>query len=238
MNEHRRTRGMAGRSNRGGRGDDGAMRTPPPPPLPPPPPPGLGGLLYGLSGLESQKTPGLRPRPPLPPSSSSSRGFYGLSDAPPSPLPLLPPPPPDHPRGSFYGLGGGALPPMQPVASDVAPPNVFTREVAAEWIDYTRVKCVSPPWPTPEVEWFGRAFATRSCVVTVSNDGDQYDDVAAAGGDGGSGGALHPHMPNAALVPFYYDPRVPTVTGVTSPHGAPAALSYSGRVGRCRLTPS
>ena len=47
----------------------------------------------------------------------------------------------------------------------------------------------------------------------MTNNGNEYDDVAATGGDGGG---RHPPMPNAALVPFYYDPRVPIVTSVSS----------------------
>jgi hypothetical protein len=50
----------------------------------------------------------------------------------------------------------------------------------------------------------------------VTNNGNEYDDVAAVGGDGGGTRAS---MPNAALVPFYYDPRVPIATAVSSSHG-------------------
>jgi hypothetical protein len=55
--------------------------------------------------------------------------------------------------------------------------------------------------------------------------------MALIGGDGDAGGGsgVHPPMPNAAFVPFFYDPRVPIVTAVLSPHSAPPALGYAAR---------
>jgi len=144
--------------------------------------------------------------PPPPRKLPSDSSLYGLSN--PEVIPLLAPPPPPLPYDGFYGVNrlgvedesGGKrypFPPTPPPAgsqsfyglappherpSDTPPPSSFSRIVAAEWLDYTRVKCVSPPWPTPDGHWVGRVAATRHCRVTVTNDGDQYDDMAAVGG--------------------------------------------------------
>lgn len=223
-------------------------------PLPPspPPPPDTGDSLYGLSRPGS--SPPTRPPPPPPPltsppaspllsSLSSYRGsadasFYGVDagmttdnqgNTTVSDVDVAPHDPAHPPPTSFYGLGDPPAPPASPPApasaSERPPPSSFMRAVAAEWIDYTHITCTSPPWPG--ADWTSRGVrANRHCVVTVTNDGAEYDDLAAAGGDGD--GTLAP-MPNAALVHFHYDPRVPVVTAVISPHAAPPALGYAAR---------
>ena len=206
-----------------------------PPPLPPLPRPPAGGSLYGLTGLgEIATTPRKPPPPPPPPQPPSPHreasrraavsALYGLDVRglePPSFVPSDPPPPFAE---TFYGLEQ-----RRETSTDLPPPATFSRSVAAEWLDYTRIKCVSPPWPTPDGDWAeAGARAVRRCVVTVTNNGDEFDDVVAGGGDGG-GFLEEEAMPNAALVPFTYDPRVPVVVSVVSNHAAPPALGYGAR---------
>ena len=120
------------------------------------------------------------------------------------------------------------------VASDAATVSART---AARWIDYTRIACASPPRPTPSISTrtlgdgsVVAVDASRSCVVTVSNDGDVFDDYYANGGPiGGSRDANAPVMPNAAAVPFRYVGDAPTVTSISSRHGVrPEALARLG----------
>ncbi len=120
------------------------------------------------------------------------------------------------------------------VASDAA---TVSAKTAARWIDYTRVACVSPPRPTPSssTRTLGdgsvvAAEASRNCVVTVTNDGDVFDDYYANGGPiGGSRDANAPVMPNAAAVPFRYVGAPPTVISISSRHGVrPEALARLG----------
>ena len=120
------------------------------------------------------------------------------------------------------------------VASDAATVSART---AARWIDYTRIACVSPPRPTPSssTRTLGDGVvvavdASRNCVVTVTNDGDVFDDYYANGGPiGGSRDANATAMPNAAAVPFRYVGDVPTVTSISSRHGVrPEALARLG----------
>ena len=147
---------------------------------------------------------------------------------------------------SFTGIGKNvsSLALTRGVASDAATVSVKT---AARWIDYTRIACVSPPRPTPSVgagceppgceptRTLGDGSvvsvdASRSCVVTVSNDGDVFDDYYANGGPiGGSRDANAPVMPNAAAVTFTYVGDAPTVTSISSRHGVrPEALAALG----------
>ena len=120
------------------------------------------------------------------------------------------------------------------VASDAA---TVSAKTAARWIDYTRIACVSPPRPTPSssTRTLGDGVvvavdASRNCVVTVTNDGDVFDDYYANGGPiGGSRDANATVMPNAAAVPFRYVRDVPTVTSISSRHGVrPEALARLG----------
>ena len=120
------------------------------------------------------------------------------------------------------------------VASDAA---TVSAKTAARWIDYTRIACVSPPRPTPSssTRTLGDGVvvavdASRNCVVTVTNDGDVFDDYYANGGPiGGSRDANATVMPNAAAVPFRYVGHVPTVTSISSRHGVrPEALARLG----------
>ena len=120
------------------------------------------------------------------------------------------------------------------VASDAA---TVSAKTAARWIDYTRIACVSPPRPTPSssTRTLGDGVvvavdASRNCVVTVTNDGDVFDDYYANGGPiGGSRDANATAMPNAAAVPFRYVGDVPTVTSISSRHGVrPEALARLG----------
>ena len=120
------------------------------------------------------------------------------------------------------------------VASDAA---TVSAKTAARWIDYTRIACVSPPRPTPSssTRTLGDGVvvavdASRNCVVTVTNDGDVFDDYYANGGPiGGSRDANATVMPNAAAVPFRYVGDVPTVTSISSRHGVrPEALARLG----------
>ena len=70
----------------------------------------------------------------------------------------------------------------------------MSARTAARWIDYTRIACASPPRPTPSISTrtlgdgsVVAVDASRSCVVTVSNDGGVFDDYYANGGPiGGS----------------------------------------------------
>ena len=120
------------------------------------------------------------------------------------------------------------------VASDAA---TVSAKTAARWIDYTRIACVSPPRPTPSssTRTLGDGVvvavdASRNCVVTVTNDGDVFDDYYANGGPiGGSRDANATVMPNAAAVPFRYVGDAPTVTSISSRHGVrPEALARLG----------
>ena len=91
-------------------------------------------------------------------------------------------------RGSRQG-GGGVL-------------------VPAEWLDYTRVRCLSPPWPQAPgcaAGASGAGCAAANCSVRVGNAATAFDDFSDSAGA---------PLPNAAWVPFSYSRAVPTITGL------------------------
>ena len=111
-------------------------------------------------------------------------------------------------------------------------PIRFSADVAASWIDYDRARCVSPPRPTPPPALAALGVnASRDCFLTISNDGDRFDDASWLGGEGGAT-PLATRMGNAASVPFRYDDRIPIPTSAESSHAAEALRRRLGFASR------
>ncbi|XRB12055.1 IPT/TIG domain-containing protein [Pseudoscourfieldia marina] len=101
--------------------------------------------------------------------------------------------------GSFYGL-------------PIAP----SRASEAFWIDYNRIRCVSPAIDESFADAEGDVRdGELSCTITVTNGGGTFDDVE----DSETGQMLA----NAAHVSFTYARRPPSITDVSVDAGAGAA---------------